>query len=156
MPRKTTVKVSAAPAMASMSRVSHKVPAIAKPANAAPQTATPASMARPCRVIRPTGPDSVALIRPPTPIAAVNRPSVRGFPPKRSALMAGNSATGRPKMVAFRSARKAPMRTWVRPIYLTPATTERTPRRAPAAASGSAGSRATPYRAAAKLAASMR
>jgi len=81
VPRKTTVKVSAAPAMASMTRVSHNVEMTAKPAKAAPQTATAQSIARPCRTMRPTGPDSAAVTRPPTPIAVVNRPSVRGSPP---------------------------------------------------------------------------
>ena len=156
MPRKITVKVSAAPAIASMTRVSHKVVAIAKPANAAPQMATAQSIARPCRVMRTTGPDSAPLTRPPTPIAVMNRPSVRGSPPKRSALMAGNSAIGRPKMVALRSARNAPASTWLRPMYLTPAATARGPGRAAVPDRGSAGSRATPYIEQAKLAASMR
>jgi hypothetical protein len=110
-PRNTTVNTSAAPATASMTRVSHSAPAIAKPANAAPQMATAISMTRPCRSIRPTGPDSTPLTRPPTPMAVVNRPRVRGSSPYRSALMAGNSATGSPKTVAFRSARNAPSST---------------------------------------------
>ena len=156
MPRKTTVKVSAAPAMPSMTRVSHNVEMTAKPAKAAPQMATAQSIARPCAAMRPTGPDSAAVTRPPTPIAVVNRPSVRGSPPYRSALMAGNSAIGRPKTVALRSARNAPASTRLRPMYLSPAATARGPGRAAPADRGSAGSRATPYSEQAKLAASMR
>jgi hypothetical protein len=156
VPRNTTVTVSATPAMASVTRLSHNVLAIAKAAKAAPQTATAQSIARPCRAMRPTGPDSAALTRPPTPTAVVSRPSVRGSAPKRSALMAGNSATGRPKTVADRSARNAPASTRLRPMYLIPAATARGPGRAAPADRGSAGSRATPYREQAKLAASMR
>ena len=139
-----------------MTRVSHSVGATAKPAKAAPQIATAPSIARPCRWIRPTGPDSAAVTRPPTPIAAVNRPSVRGSPPKRSALIAGNKATGRPKMVAFRSARNAPRRIRLRPMNRRPSATARSPGRAAPAVRGRAGSRATPYSEQAKLAASVR
>ena len=62
----------------------------------------------PCRDRCFSGPDSTAVTRPPTPTAVVNSPSVRGSPPNRAALIAGNSETGRPKNVALRSARNAP------------------------------------------------
>lgn len=110
IPRNTTVNVSAAPATPSASSVSHSQPDTANTANAAPHTVTATSIARPCRDTRPTGPDAAALTMPPTPIAAENSPSVRGSPPNRSALIAGNNASGSPKNVAFRSARKAPAR----------------------------------------------
>src|SRR5215472_5206589 len=149
-----TVKASAAPAVASRLSVSQRVGATANPANAAPQIVTVHSIARPGREIRATGPDSAALTSPPTPIAAVNRPSVRGLPPKRSALIAGNSATGRPKIVAFRSARKVTGRTWLRRMYRTPATTARGPGLGAVADGRIAGSLPTPYREPAKVAAS--
>src|SRR5579862_2605055 len=113
-PRNTTVKTSAAPATASRPSVSHRPGATANPAKAAPHTATAHTVARPWRTVRPTGPENATLTRPPRPIAAVNRPSVAGLPPNRSALIAGNSATGRPKTVALRSARNAPASTWLR------------------------------------------
>src|SRR5262245_66534480 len=103
----TTVKVSAAPATASRASASHSPGASAKPAKAAPQRAAEHSIARPRREMWPTGPENIELIRPPTPIAAVNRPSVDGLPPKRSALIAGNSAAGSPKTVALRSVRSS-------------------------------------------------
>ena len=67
-----------------------------------------------------TGPDSTAVTMPPTPIAAVISPRVRGSPPNRSALIAGNSDSGRAKNVAFRSVRNAPARTWLRLMNESP------------------------------------
>ena len=63
-------------------------------------------------------------------MAVVNRPSVRGSPPNRSALIAGNRATGRAKTVAARSARNAPLITWLRRIKPIPSATARGPGRA--------------------------
>ena len=120
VPRITTVIVSAAPATPSVSSVSQSECAIANTANAAPQTVTDASIAAPCRANCASGPDSSAVTIPPTPIAAVNRPSVLGSPPNRSALSAGNSEVGRPKNVALTSARNAPASTGVRPMKETP------------------------------------
>ncbi len=155
-PRNTTVKVSAAPATASRLSVSHKLEATANPAKAAPHTAVAASIARPWRETCLMGPDNAALTRPPTPMAAVNRPSVRGLPPNRSALIAGKRAMGRPKTVALRSARNAPASTWLRRMKLIPSATARGPGRTAPPCGRIAGSLATPYRAAAKLIASMR
>ena len=113
--------VSAAPATASASSVSHSECAIAKTANAAPQIADPTSIAAPCLVTCLSGPDRTAVAMPPTPIAAVNSPSVRGSPPNRSAFRAGNSDVGRPKNVAQTSVRNAPASTGVRPMNEKPA-----------------------------------
>ena len=118
--------------------------------------ATVHSMARPWRTRWPTGPENAALTRPPTPMAVVNRPSVRGSPPNRSALIAGNRATGRPKTVAFRSARNAPPITWLRPMKPIPSATARGPGRAAPPDGRIAGSLAIPYSAAAKLTVSAR
>jgi hypothetical protein len=123
VPRSTTVTVSAAPATASDSSVSHRPGATAKTANAAPHTVTETSIARPCLVTCVSGPDSTAVTRPPTPIAVVNNPRVRGSPPNRAALIAGNSETGSPKNVALRSARNAPASTGLRRMNEIPATT---------------------------------
>jgi hypothetical protein len=123
VPRSTTVIVSAAPATASDSSVSHKEAASAKTANEAPHTQTAASITSPCRHTCRSGPDSTAVASPPTPMAVVNSPSVRGSPPNRSALIAGNSDVGRPKNVAFKSARNVPARTGVRRMNETPAIT---------------------------------
>jgi hypothetical protein len=154
--RNTTVNVSAAPAAASRVSVSHRPGATAKPANAAPHTPTVHSIPRPYRRIRLTGPEKTALTRPPSPIAAVSRPSVRGLPPNRSALIAGNRATGSPKTVAFRSARNAPARTWLRRMNEAPSATARMPGRTGAPWARVAGSRTTPASAAPKLSASIR
>src|SRR5215831_1050651 len=124
-PRNTTVKVSAAPATASRLSVGHRPGATANPANAAPHTATVHSIARPCRDTCLTGPENAALDSPPTPMAVVNRPSVRGSPPNRSALIAGNRAAGRPKMVALRSARNAPASTLLLRMKPIPSATAR-------------------------------
>ena len=113
--------VSAAPATPSVSSVSHSECAIAKTANAAPQTVTDTSIAAPCLASWASGPDSTAVTMPPTPIAAVNRPSVLGSPPNRSALSAGNSDVGSPKNVALTSAANAPSSTGVRPMKVRPA-----------------------------------
>ena len=102
------------------------------------------------------GPEKAALASPPRPMAAVNRPSVRGLPPNRSALIAGKRATGRPKMVALRSARNAPASTWLRRMKLIPSATARGPGRGALPCGRMAGSLATAYRAAAKLTASRR
>ena len=150
------MKASAAPATASRLSVSHRLGATANPAKAAPQMATVHNIARPGRVTCLSGPDKAALARPPTPIAVVNRPSVAGLPPNRSALIAGKRATGRPNTVALRSARNAPASTWLRRMKLTPSATARGPGRVALGRGRIAGSLATPYRAAAKLIASMR
>ena len=118
--------VSAAPATASASSVSQSECASANTANAAPQTAAPASIAAPCLATCLSGPDSTAVIMPPTPIAALKSPSVRGSPPNRSALSAGNSDVGSPKNVAQTSVRNAPASTGVRPMNEKPAETEET------------------------------
>ena len=76
-PRNTTVKASAAPAMASRPSVSHRPGATANPAKAAPQMTTVTSMARPWRSMWLTGPENAVLTRPPVPTAVANRPSVR-------------------------------------------------------------------------------
>ncbi len=154
-PRNTTVKASAAPARASRPSVSHRPGATAKPANAAPQMATAHSMARPWRTMWVIRPENATLARPPTPMAVANRPSVRGSPPKRAALIAGNRDTGRPKTVAFRSVRNAPPMTWLRRMKPTPSTTARGPGRA-GVPGRIAGSLAIPYSAAAKLTVSAR
>jgi len=146
-PRNTTVNASAAPATASRPSVSPRPGATAKPAKAAPQTATVASIARPWRAMCPTDPENAAPARPPAPLAVVNRPSVRGSPPNRAALIAGNSATGRPKTVALRSARNAPAITWLRRMNPMPSATARGPGRA-GAPDRIAGILATPYSAA--------
>ena len=103
------------------------------------------------------GPENTELIRPPTPIAEVNRPSVVGLPPNRSALMAGTSATGSASTVAFRSARNAPASTWLRRMKVIPSAAARQPGQAEPGCGGmSTGSRATPYKAPPKLIASIR
>jgi hypothetical protein len=124
VPRATTVIVSAAPATASASSVSQSECAIAKTANAAPQIVAPTSIAAPCRVTCLSGPERTAVTMPPTPTAAVNSPSVRGSPPDRSALSAGNSEVGSPKNVAQTSVRNAPVSTGVRLMNEKPAETE--------------------------------
>jgi len=68
---------------------------------------------------------------PPTPMAARNRPSVRGLPPNRSALRAGNSDVGSPKNVAQISVRNAPASTGVRRMSEKPAPTEESRVRSP-------------------------
>ena len=103
-----------------------------------------------------TGPENAALTSPPRPMAAVNRPSVRGLPPNRSALIAGNRAMGRPKTVALRSARNAPASTWLRRMKPIPSATARGPGRGAPACGRMAGSLATPYSAAVKLTVSRR
>ena len=116
--------VSAAPATASASSVSQSECATAKTANAAPQIVAPTSIAAPCLVTCLSGPDRTAVTMPPTPTAAVNSPRVRGSPPKRSALSAGNSDVGSPKNVAQISVRNAPVSTGVRLMNEKPAETE--------------------------------
>ncbi len=108
--------VSAAPATPSASSVSQSECATANTANAPPQIAAPTSIAAPCLVTCLSGPDSTAVTMPPTPTAAVNNPRVRGSPPNRSALSAGNSDVGSPKNVAQTSVRNAPASTGVRPM----------------------------------------
>ena len=116
--------VSAAPATASANSVSQSECAIANTANAAPQIVAPTSIAAPCLVTCLSGPERTAVTRPPTPTAAVNSPRVRGSPPNRSALRAGNSEIGSPKNVAHTSVRNAPASTAVRRINEKPAATE--------------------------------
>ena len=82
-------------------------------------------------------------------MAVVNSPSVRGSPPKRSALMAGNSATGSANTVADRSARNAPASTWLCRMNRIPSATARGPSRGRSPGGRSVGSRPTPYSAAA-------
>ncbi len=97
-------------------------------------------MTRPCRVACFSGPANTALTRPPTPIAVMNSPRVRGLPPNRSALIAGNSDTGSAKNVAFTSARNAPHSTGVRRMNASPSSVSASPDRgrapAPSAVAG--------------------
>ncbi|HEY6786140.1 MAG TPA: hypothetical protein VI365_02400 [Trebonia sp.] len=163
IPRNTTVNVSAAPATARAASVSHSVPEIANTANDRPHTEADTSIPSPFRDVPVIGPDSTALTMPPTPIEAVNRPRIRGSPPNRSALIAGNSDSGNAKKVADTSVRNAPASAGVRPMNDSPKATcrrcARGRKRAPAAGAsgaGMAGRRPTPYSAAAKLTVSVR
>ena len=85
-----------------------------------------------------SGPANTALTRPPTPIAVMNRPRVRGLPPNLSALIAGNSDTGSAKNVAFTSARNAPHSAGVRRMNASPSSVSASPDRGgPSSAAGS-------------------
>ena len=105
---------SAAPATPRASSVSHSDGATANTANAAPHDDTVRSITAPWRGMCRSGPENTAVTMPPTPIAAVNKPRIRGSPWKRRALIAGNSDRGSAKNVAFRSMRNVPARTRLR------------------------------------------
>ena len=71
------------------------------------------------------------------------------WPPNRSAFTAGSKENGIASTIATRSARNAPTSTRLWPMYRMPSTTAASPGRPMSSSGGSAGSRATPYNAAA-------
>jgi hypothetical protein len=154
--RNTMVSASAAPATASAPSVGHRPRTSANAANAAPVTATVHSIARPCLTMCLTGPENDMVTMVPTPKDARNKPSVRGLPPNRSALMAGNSTTGKANTDTLRSARKAQASTWWRRMNANPSATARRPPWLAPDAAGAAGSLAIPYSAAVNVSVSIR